>query len=390
MPDIFNAVLNDILCYISSARDSLSQEALITNCHGYYEEDKIKEAQQIICDLAKVRAINRKAGKNVANPILIVLKDICEAFEKIEHEELPMPSFVAGGHTAFPPRGFEYMAPVMCSIRDEIAAMRLEICELKSNSEKDIQALNSMDIAVQDISEIKTLVQKTFVPVAQTKESAVVPIAQSNESAVVPIAQSNESAPDKNKPLTNANTNDGDISPDAPVAEISQANQEPQTHNNEGFREVANRRPYANAVRKNGRPANPTRRSSGHYNVRTYGSNNNGRRATQVQQRNRQQRSAISGTRTSVSELSGGTRIFDLYVGGCKADTTIVKLTEYCLKNGVEVKNCEELQNTSDWVKSFKISVTLEDREKLLEADLWPCGITVRKFFKARARTRQE
>ena len=40
----------------------------------------------------------------------------------------------------------------------------------------------------------------------------------------------------------------------------------------------------------------------------------------------------------------------------------------------------------SDWFKSFKVSVTEEDRDKLLDGEFWPCGVIVRKFFKGRAR----
>ena len=112
-----------------------------------------------------------------------------------------------------------------------------------------------------------------------------------------------------------------------------------------------------------------------------------GRNAGRNMQRNGgQRRNVISGTSTSATDFSGGTRIFDVYVGGCKPDTTIEVLTDYCRQNGVTVKNCEALPVASNWVKSFKIAVTDVDREKIFKGEFWPCGVMVRKFFRAKSK----
>ena len=52
------------------------------------------------------------------------------------------------------------MAPTMCALRDEIAAMRHEVMELKENAGRDIRALNDMNNVAQDVCEIKALLLK--------------------------------------------------------------------------------------------------------------------------------------------------------------------------------------------------------------------------------------
>ena len=365
-------ILNDMLCYISSARDTFSQEHVITNCVGFYDADKIREAQLTICNLAKVKAINRRGGKNVGDPNPVIMQDILDAFEKMGNSDSPMPTFVAGGYNAFPPTGFEYVAPVLCSMRDQMAAMTIEIQELKEKTGSDVRALNSIDVAVQDISEIKTLVQRSY-------------DASSNTSVQCHASDSSiEADPPHPQPVL-TDTAENAVKTDGSKSMSIRNNDNNDNNDNEGFIAVKQKRPYSNALRKNGLPANAARRNTGRNNPNQQRPSHMGMAREDKQRNNQQKRTVISGTRTSSSGISGGTRILDIYVGGCSVDTSVDSLKSYCKDNGVVVKRCELLHD-AEWVRSFKISSTLDDREKLLNGDFWPCGITVRKFFKARNR----
>ena len=102
--------------------------------------------------------------------------------------------------------------------------------------------------------------------------------------------------------------------------------------------------------------------------------------------RNRRRNEAINGSRQSSSGLTSGTRILDIFVGGCERGTTDGNITEYCVSNGVPIKKCESLESKSEWSCSFKISVEASERDKLLTGEFWPQGIAVRKFYRAKIR----
>ena len=97
-------------------------------------------------------------------------------------------------------------------------------------------------------------------------------------------------------------------------------------------------------------------------------------------------RTTINGSRQSSSGLTSGTRVLDVFVGGCNPGTTTKNIRDYCVSNGVTLKKCENLESKSEWSCSFKISVEASDRDKLLTGEFWPQGIVVRKFFRARTR----
>lgn len=97
------------------------------------------------------------------------------------------------------------------------------------------------------------------------------------------------------------------------------------------------------------------------------------------------QRRNISGTKQgSTSRLTGVERVYDLFLGGCKLDTTPDDVVDYCKFSDIDVKKCEQLSSKSEWYSCFKLSVLYDDREKLLIAEFWPKGSFVRRFFKPR------
>ena len=96
----------------------------------------------------------------------------------------------------------------------------------------------------------------------------------------------------------------------------------------------------------------------------------------------------ISGTKRSAT-LSGVPKVLDVFVGGCELSSTHHQIEEYCKSSGIDLKGCEPLETKSRWYKSYKISVLLSHRDKLLQPEFWPEGIFVRKFFKARSKQQQ-
>ena len=58
--------------------------------------------------------------------------------------------------------------------------------------------------------------------------------------------------------------------------------------------------------------------------------------------------------------------------------------------SNTDVIECSELETKSVRYKSFKVTLTENDRDKLLVHEYWPVGIVVRKFFNPRVRNNSQ
>ena len=86
-----------------------------------------------------------------------------------------------------------------------------------------------------------------------------------------------------------------------------------------------------------------------------------------------------------LSAMKSAPKYYDLYVGRCNSQITIEILNEY-LKDDLQIAThaCEELECKIPNSKSFKISVSVDDRETLLNPNSWPVGIVCRKYYNRR------
>ena len=64
---------------------------------------------------------------------------------------------------------------------------------------------------------------------------------------------------------------------------------------------------------------------------------------------------------------------------------TADSLSAYILaETSIKISACEMLETKSNVSKSFKVSLNMKDRERLLNPDVWPEEIICRKFYKPR------
>ena len=70
----------------------------------------------------------------------------------------------------------------------------------------------------------------------------------------------------------------------------------------------------------------------------------------------------------------------DIFLGGCSFDTTEQHIIDHVTSKGIRVINCVSIEANVRWYKPFKITVSPNDRDKLLSPSLWPVNIFVRKF----------
>ena len=268
------------------------------------------------------------------NPSVKDIQDILQLFDKMEGKKFLFPSFLAARYDSMPPvSGFDAVASVLCTMRDEVAALRSEVCELRLATQKDSRTTDNVECVLQDVADIKRIL-----------------ITQKSDSS----HRLNHNLINEDNGLTSFNS---DVDRQASLREVPQPN----------IPTAAAQQSYSGVLLKNPVYSRTVQSST----IRS------------VQKRSNN----VIGTKTATGGLSGASRIFDLFVGGCGLETTEAEVVKYCGDNQIVIKKCESLSTRSEWYKSFKISVEYVDREKLLSADFWPEGVIIRKFFKARQRS---
>ena len=80
----------------------------------------------------------------------------------------------------------------------------------------------------------------------------------------------------------------------------------------------------------------------------------------------------------------------DLFLGGCSFDTTEQHIIDHVTSKGIRVINCVSIEANVRWYKPFKITVSPNDRDKLLSPSLWPVNTFVRKFHNVRSRNSRQ
>ena len=93
----------------------------------------------------------------------------------------------------------------------------------------------------------------------------------------------------------------------------------------------------------------------------------------------------IVGRATGADTFSTAPRVLDVFVGGCGLQSTDKDIFDYVKKKGINCLKCITLESKSEWRKCYKVSVNSDDRDTLLDADYWPKGIYVGKFFKPKS-----
>ena len=388
MPDLKDTILDNVLCYISSARNTLTHENVIKNAMAFYKREIIIKSKEVISNLAGVRPANRKACKSHSNPASADLEDIMSIFDKQNDGSLVLPDFVSSGYMSMPPSAeFESLASVMCSMRDEVAALRFHLEEVQKTSEKDLKALDNVGCIFQDVSEIKKLLMDLNVKTGErmTRYTPTVP-ENLEPSPSLPSVQTGEDNVDTIV-NDNQNNNTAQRSFSAAVQSHVTTNQTSNATNssNSGpWIEVNNRQRNRQNRTSNSQRNSPNVQGANFSNNVQHAPRNTGR-AARSGGRQTTRRGNISGTRTTAAGLSTVPRILDVFLGGCSLDTDSNDIIEYCKAGNIEPRKCESLPSRSEWYKCFKISVLAQDREKLLESDFWPSGSFVGKYYKPKS-----
>ena len=120
MHTINNAVINGVLCFVSTARESYNEQSIISICISFFNSDKFSKQKSIKFALTKeTPTIRQGDGKSKAD-----INDIIQQLKKNEEESVTMPKFLADSYKSIPPSSeFQILADHIVHLMDVIHSL---------------------------------------------------------------------------------------------------------------------------------------------------------------------------------------------------------------------------------------------------------------------------
>ena len=436
-------LINNILCFVSTARQSTSCNEIVQICLAFYKEKEILDAKKLICDFIGEK-IKYRRGEN---RMLYELKDLVELFARCDDDEIPLPKFVCDSHDGMPPAsGFSIVANAITTLMEEISTLKTELNHMKD--QRLLDGLYNSDITriKEDLLIIKGEVRKMNHKQMEMDLKRQSIILQSMDPpTTMPTENMSDHEATENF-LTNfeklCNTpvrldtlvcgEDASHTPSAPPA-----SQEPwaflegQPQGLGGvppaplYSNVTSQKVSSTAGETSGGPPSPkqkcgsvSKRVSTKFvqngnkmkisessvedisnTIRNVNENirndidSDGFKLVQNNKNKKKYRNQkIVGTKKNNNEtaLKSATKYADIFVGNCALDVTEKSLMDYIKEEmNIKVKNCELLVTRNENCKCFKVNLNMNDRQMLLSSDVWPENIICNKYYKPKNLNRQ-
>ena len=399
--------INGLLCFISTARHTYSEVTLISLCLSFYNSDKINAAKKELFNVANEQLIARRGdGKARAD-----VTDILNLFGKCEQNKVQLPRFLADAFDSMPPvSGYEVLAEHIVELLVQVGELKGQVRALNETA-ANLDTSSVIEIK-EDLHDIKKLLMSTSFGALPTLMPG-----GSITSSYSSVLAANDSLPK----LTRRNQNDNS-SPSNTGNLPSDAKRNPTVngrvsvvgdirgvvnHNQKGSDKVISPITGISSVLPNTEKSTTflhasdtlPRKSKKHA---TQGAGSvsedcggnlppdrdahaNDHSQWQVINRKLGKRNAIRGCRTEVNAIKGVKNTMDIYIGRLDKSVSDKDLTGYISNDlGIGVISCICLSRIDSDVKSFKVTVNSENRDKLLDGNLWPENVHVRKYFSSR------
>ena len=461
-------VIDNVLCYSSSARHSMKNDDIVRICVAFYKECDIIKSKNLLCELIGVKPIRRRNENRVINE----MKDIMEMLMKCDDEGVTLPKFVVDRFDGLPPTsGFEVIANNMINLIEEVTSLSKEVSYLRESRHRENEYYEDTMLIKEDILTIKGEIRKIHHKLMNAeirRESLLLDsIGESSRKSLCdPVIsgelmdyacggiKSNKKDNDNFQMLSShaqtlspsapplSQVSSGDFNPSAPP--LSQEPVEdvlpstlaltdeqvhllspgapPVSHDTVRppvaplFTEVVIRGDVDKSSEEvsvkmcNENVIRPEKYNTLNSSLVVLQSNDSAklkpansnvqREITSssaplvdadgfqlVQNRKRRLPISVIGSKkiNGIGTVKGAARLADLYVGNCDTDVTSESILEYIANEmNIKIVKCESLVSKNVNCKSFKVTLNINDRLKLLSPEIWPEGIICRKFYSQR------
>ena len=398
--------INGLLCFISTARHTYSEVTLISLCLSFYNSDKINAAKKELFNVANKQLIARRGdGKARAD-----VTDILNLFGKCEQNKVQLPRFLADAFDSMPPdSGYEVLAEHIVELLVQVGELKGQVRALNETA-ANLDTSSVIEIK-EDLHDIKELLMSTSLPTLMPGGSIT--------SSYSSVLAANDSLPKLTRRNQNDNSspsNTGNLPSDAkrnptgngrvsvvgdirgvvnhnqkgsdkvisPITRISSVLPNPKTEKSTSFLNASDTLPRKSKKHAT-QGAGSVSEDCGGNLPPDRDAHANDHSQWQVINRKLGKRNAIRGCRTEVNAIKGVKNTMDIYIGRLDKSVSDKDLTGYISNDlGIGVISCICLSRIDSDVKSFKVTVNSENRDKLLDGNLWPENVHVRKYFSSR------
>ena len=347
-----NSVVNYVLCYITTARHSYTEENMMSCCLSFFKASDITEAKDLLYSKAETETTARK-GKSKSTS---ELSDIFSLLKTVDESERELPKFLCDGFNKMPPAaGFEVLAEHIINLMSEISQLRADV------SAFDLQSTGRSLIEVkEELRDIK--IKLRCAPTVENISNQNIPRNQSSYSGTVKRSESNA-------PVNSSRAQNSARSQTLTTRNLDNGAQLVKSSNHH-LRSEGSGSASGSQSSEVDRPGADTL-------------NNNREDVTEwttVQRRRR--RSFITGSKAAASDnFKGVEETRDIYVGRCNSTVSANTITRYVKREFNIDATCECITQRDIEVKAFKVTVNLSESNALLDANKWPLNVRVRKFY---------
>ena len=150
-------LISNILCYVSTARDSMRSDDMIRTCLAFYKEDEIIKGKDLLFDLGGEKPKRRRGDDRMLHE----LTDIIDLLKKCDDQGVSLPKFVCNSYNGLPPSsGFEVIGHHILSLIEEISSLKHEAESLKESRFTNEIQQQSNTMMHEDILMIKGEIRK--------------------------------------------------------------------------------------------------------------------------------------------------------------------------------------------------------------------------------------
>ena len=402
--------MNSLLCFLSSAKDDHTDESLLEVTNSFYSHEEIKDAKVELSSILKKDIVWRRDPSKKSKD----LKDVIDLCDELVASQRKV-RFVTDTYKKMPPIGMELIAPILVNLTEEVARisdllpkildiktevlnsadsirqMRVDVNGIKSNFDQAIYDLKeaSCDIAENEFSigeDLRSFRMSLGATAGVERQTS----AQEAQHPRSTLATGEGGGPERVTDGKQSSSIWSEVVTRRSTGAVSKAAGDDRS-SSAPVQHQLNRVQYE--------MESPIRRNSDGEEMEEEGGGGGGSgdwtvvggREREQRQRRRLRRETprvkpmsrrVVGSRKAVQQLRAVKRTADIFLGRIDNDISSDNIKDYITDNfQVKVCNIEQLIIKTDQYKAFKVTVDLNDREKLFKPELWPEYVLVDKFY---------